>query len=544
MEKKIKLPVKLKAKSEMTTKHTKAHLLVRLFNTHTKQWQNLLLAASDIDNKRALRRILLDAGVSLALKNDEWKRIYAELCKTPEANFIFCDKPGYISVSGVLCYITSGALVIGKHKGYPPLPASDSKAFIGDESSQGILDDWQKNVAIPALHSECMVLALCCSFAGYCIYFTNIKSGGFHLYGQSSSGKSTTLLVAASVRGNAESVSSWNQTEAGYEENAEAHNHGLLILDELKLLDKNPEEAARKAMDICYKLGDGKGKKYSVGYQKSRASWHLVMLSAGERSLGQHAVDGGLERMKGEEVRVVDIPVDDDQKYGVVDSLPEGVNTGEFIEFIQNQCSQHYGTAGPEFVRRLLKVNENKIRTELSRLIDKFLTRHGMGDCNDGVQRRIALRFALAYASGVIAVNLKILPYTKMDIMKAVSSCYGKANMPLAVKKERFFKEAFIAELLSPHVLNLKSDPYDRDKLELQGVLAMTMNNQEVLAIKKDVFITNALTDEKATANLLRRYDILLCDAKGKSTRQIPVKGKRLSRRYCLKFNALLAFLS
>lgn len=540
----MKLLVKLKALSDMTAKHTKAHLLVRLFNAHNKKWEYLVLMASDIDDKRALRRKLLNAGVSRALSDDEWKQIYSELCKAPEAYFIFSDKPGYIKVNGALCYITSSAKVIGEFEGYPPFPYPDSMAFIGDELCQGSLEQWQKYVAEPVLNSEYMVLSLCSAFAGYCIYFSDIGSGGFHFYGQSSGGKSTTLLVAASVRGSGNTISSWKMTGTGCEEIAEARNHGLLILDELKLLDKSPEDAARKAMDICYMLGDGRGKKRSIGYQKSPASWHLVMLSAGERSLGQHASDGGLERMEGEGVRLVDVPVDDDQEYGVVDSFPEGMNAGKFIEFIQNQCGQYYGTAGMEFVRKLLRKGEDTIRAKLNSLIDKFLIHHDMDNCNDGVQRRIARRFALAYASGILAVDLKILPYEYEDIMKAVSTCYGKSKMPVAIKKERFFKEAFIVELLSPHALNIKSEVYGRDKLELQDILAVTMNNQEVLAIKKDVFLTNALADEKTTTRLLRRYDILFCDAKGKSTRQIPVNGKRLSRRYCLKLNALREFIS
>ncbi|ECI4085664.1 hypothetical protein DPD25_11275 [Salmonella enterica subsp. enterica] len=544
MKNKTQQPVELKAMSEMTAKHTKAHLLVRVFNVHANEQQYLLLAASDIDDKRALRRKLLDAGVSRALNDDEWSLIYAELSKTPEEYFVFCDKPGYIKVNDALCYITASAKVIGEHEGCPPFPASDSKAFTGKESSLGTLAEWKKNVAKPASCSESIILALCSAFAGYCIYFTNIRSGGFHFYGQSSGGKSTTLLVAASVRGNEEGMSSWKLTEAGFEEDAESHNHGLLVLDELKLLDKSPEEAARKAMDICYMLGGGRGKIRSVGYQKSTASWLLVMLSAGERSLGQHASDGGLERMKGEEVRLVDVPVDDNQEYGVVNSLPEGMNAGEFIEFIQNQCGQYYGTAGPKFVNKLLRKGENNIRGELAHLIDKFLIHHDMDNCNDGVQRRIALRFALAYASGILAVDMKVLPYTRKSIMRAVSACYCRARKPVEIKKERFFNEPFISKMLSPSVLNMNSKGYDRDELESIDVLAVTMNNQDVLAIKKDVFKANALTNEKATINLLRRHDILFDDAEGRSTRQIPFNGERLSRRYCLKLNALRAFLS
>ncbi|END1361713.1 DUF927 domain-containing protein [Salmonella enterica subsp. enterica] len=542
MKNKTQQPVELKATSKMLGRYTKAHLLVWMFNTHAKEWQYLLLAASDIDDKRALRRRLLDAGVSRALSDDEWKLIYAELCKTPEEDFVFCDKPGYIRVNGKLCYITTSAHVIGEYTGCPPFPAPDSKAFLGDESSQGTLKQWQKHVAEPALNSEYMVLALCNAFAGYCIRFasTSIGSGGFHFYGQSSGGKSTTLRVAASVRGSGNTISSWKMTDAGCEEIAEARNHGLLILDELKLLDRNPEEAARKAMDLCYMLGDGRGKKRSAGYQKSLSSWNLAMLSAGELSLGQHARDGGLERMKGEEVRLVDIPVDDELAYGVLGSHPGSMNSGQFIELIQSQCGLYYGTAGPEFVRKLLTKDEYEIKAKLEHLIDKFLIHQNMDNCNDGVQRRIALRFALAYASGVLAVNLKILPYKRTDIMKAVSACYYRAKKTSTVKKEKIFKDEFISMLLSPNVLNIKTEGYSRDELESRDILAVTIKNQAVLAVKKDVFKEALLTDER----LLRLHDILFTDAKGRNTRQIPINGGYLPRRYCLKPEALRLFLN
>lgn len=544
MQKKTQLPVKLKALSEMTARHTKAYLLVRVFNVHAKEWKYELLAASEVADKRVLRRKLLDAGVSRELSENEWQQIYLELSKTPRAYFVFGDKPGYIRVNGNLCYMTSSARVIGEYTGYPPFPATDSKAFSGDESSQGTLKQWQKQVAEPALSSAYMVLALCNAFAGYCIHFTSIGSGGFHFYGQSSGGKSTTLLVAASVRGRGNTISSWKMTVAGCEEIAEACNHGLLILDELKLLDKNPEEAARKAMDICYMLGDGRGKKRSAGYQKSLASWHLAMLSAGELSLGQHARDGGLERMKGEEVRLVDIPVDDELAYGVLGSNPGSMNAGQFIELIQSQCRLYYGTAGPEFLRKLLAKDEDEIRAKLEHLIEEFLNHHEMNYGDSGVLRRIALRFALAYASGVFAVRMKILPCTKSDIMNAISSCYYRAQILPVAKEKRVFKEAFISALLSPNMVSIKSGRGAKHDYELQGILAVTMKNQSILAIKKEVFKESLLCDEGMAVSLLREHEVLLADSKGRNTRQIPVNGEYLSRRYCLKLNALQEFLS
>lgn len=80
-------------------------------------------------------------------------------------------------------------------------------------------------------------------------------SGGFHLRGSSSTGKTTALRVAASVYGEPHRyVRTWRATSNGLEGIAAVHNDGLLILDELHQCD--PKEAG----EVCYMLGNGQGK--------------------------------------------------------------------------------------------------------------------------------------------------------------------------------------------------------------------------------------------------------------------------------------------
>ncbi|GAB7258917.1 DUF927 domain-containing protein [Dickeya ananatis] len=136
----------------------------------------------------------------------------------------------------------------------------ESKAFYNDKSKKGNLPGWQTQIASASLDSPFIMLAICCAFAGYCIYFTDVETGGIHLYGKSSKGKSTALLVAASIYGNKDYVSDWNITEAALEELAESRNHGLLILDEVSLLDKNEKDAAQKnakKLFICWGQKEG-----------------------------------------------------------------------------------------------------------------------------------------------------------------------------------------------------------------------------------------------------------------------------------------------
>jgi len=57
-----------------------------------------------------------------------------------------------------------------------------------------------------------LLLAVCASFAGPLLALTNIDSGGYNLWGGSSTGKSTTLLVAGSIWDHVETLPSWRST--------------------------------------------------------------------------------------------------------------------------------------------------------------------------------------------------------------------------------------------------------------------------------------------------------------------------------------------
>lgn len=100
------------------------------------------------------------------------------------------------------------------------------------------------------------MFAISVAFAGTLAGITGEDSGGFHLRGKSSTGKSTALKVAASVWGHpATYVRQWRATSNGLEGLAALHaDDGLLILDELEQVD--PKEAG----EVAYMLGNGQGK--------------------------------------------------------------------------------------------------------------------------------------------------------------------------------------------------------------------------------------------------------------------------------------------
>lgn len=98
------------------------------------------------------------------------------------------------------------------------------------------------------------------AFAGALAEIAGEDSGGFHLRGASSSGKSTVLRLAASVWGNPSTyVRLWRGTVNGLEGLATLHNDGLLILDAIGQVD--PDDAGEAA----YLLANGQGKVRASG---------------------------------------------------------------------------------------------------------------------------------------------------------------------------------------------------------------------------------------------------------------------------------------
>jgi putative DNA primase/helicase len=74
-----------------------------------------------------------------------------------------------------------------------------SAALDHDFRSAGTLEDWQDSVARLGAGNTRLAISLCAAFVGPLLEAVGAEGGGLHLRGQSSIGKSTALLAAASV---------------------------------------------------------------------------------------------------------------------------------------------------------------------------------------------------------------------------------------------------------------------------------------------------------------------------------------------------------
>lgn len=209
--------------------------------------------------------------------------------------------------------------------------------------TSGTLEQWQENIGKYSCGNSRIILALCTAFAAPTLIFAEGESGGFHLRGRSSQGKSTALWVAGSVWGGGEGsgyINQWRTTANALEATAEAHNDCLLCLDEMGQID------GRDAGTAAYMLANNDGKaRLNKGISLRRSkTWNLLFLSTGEGSLNDKLLEAGKKTHAGMETRLVDISSDAGAGYGLFENL-HGFKNGEvFSRHLKEASKKYYGT--------------------------------------------------------------------------------------------------------------------------------------------------------------------------------------------------------
>ncbi|HEX7422267.1 MAG TPA: DUF927 domain-containing protein [Terriglobales bacterium] len=218
-------------------------------------------------------------------------------------------------------------------------------------STTGTTEDWREKVAALVVGNSRLVFAVSVAFAGPLVEPAGQDSGGFHLRGFSSSGKTTALKVAASVWGNPPSYCRlWRATSNGLEGLAALHNDGLLILDELGQVD--PKEAGENA----YLLANGRGKARAGrnGTARQSAAWRLLFLSAGEESLSALMARAGKRPSAGQEIRLTEIDADAGSEMGAFEELNGCRTPADLARTLGDEASRSYGAVGMDFLRHLV----------------------------------------------------------------------------------------------------------------------------------------------------------------------------------------------
>ena len=264
-----------------------------------------------------------------------------------------------------------------------------------EHTQAGTLAGWQQDIAAKAVGNPLLLLVVSASFAGPLLQRCNAEGGGFHIVGDSSTGKTTLIEAACATWGGPGFKRSWRATANGMEGAAAMFNDCLLALDEISECD--PKEVGA----IIYALGNGRGKQRAnrSGSAQGVTRWRCFVISSGERTIATTMQEGGHRVKAGQSMRLLDIPAA--QTFGAWDNLHDASSPAAFSDAIKRAAAQHHGQAGRAFLAKLtFDTSDFCAMLEDVKAAPIFAT-----DGTEGQDKRAAARFALIGLAGELATS-------------------------------------------------------------------------------------------------------------------------------------------
>jgi Domain of unknown function (DUF927)/Bifunctional DNA primase/polymerase, N-terminal len=295
-------------------------------------------------------------------------------------------------------------------------PIADSISEI-----KGTLAEWQDQVGSHCAGNSRLIFALGTGLAAPLQPLVDVESGGFHVVGTTSVGKTTMLRVGSSVVG-IKDIPHWRTTTNGLESIACAHNHMLLPLDEIG------QAEPREVGAIAYMLANGQGKTRMTKNLTNRKpkTWQLLFLSSGELGMGAYMAQSGIALKGGQEVRLPDIPaVPSGSPFGVFESIHNFESAKQFAEHLDRATQTYHGTLLDAFLPKLVtdRATNPAFASTLKKQVYAIARKLSEGTIDTAVAR-VANRFALVQVALELAHAYGLLPFPLAHIGWAISKMF------------------------------------------------------------------------------------------------------------------------
>ncbi|MCX8984204.1 DUF927 domain-containing protein [Citrobacter portucalensis] len=290
-------------------------------------------------------------------------------------------------------YIMPDGEVIGEPE--TPILFDGRSAAAGGYTVAGTAESWRNSVARLAAGNPSMMLGVAASMAAPLIGLVGADGFGVHLFEQSSAGKTTTANIASSIWGDPDALRlSWYGTALGIANEAEAHNDGLLPLDEV-----GQGSSSKDVAIAAYTLFNGAGKLQGAkeGGNRELKRWRTVAISTGEMDIETFLSAGGLKVKAGQLVRLLNVPM---EKSTVFNGQPNGK---AHADALKESWLENHGAAGREWVKWLASHQQ-----EARQVVRDAQTRwRGLIPADYGEQvHRVAERFAILEAGLLLSVHI------------------------------------------------------------------------------------------------------------------------------------------
>lgn len=318
--------------------------------------------------------------------------------------------------------ITPTKIIGGENHNYV-VPAALMERY----AAQGSLKGW-KAISEYLEMSSILTFGICVAFAAPLLTLFDRESFGFLLSGKRKGGKSTAIRACASVAGysSKQRLKTFDFTETGGEEEAQAHSGIAWPLDDLEMKGGSAKERHAAIEHFSYKLANGAGK---VRARQAVASgivsdsyWQTISLTGAENTASSVARAAGTVRQGGAAARLVDIPFE----LHIFDRAKRSeVNVPALCAAIAKIGRENSGKPLNAFLRRFFderQKNEARIR----HFEGMFVERARQENDDQGIQH-LRQYFAFIYAVGAVASELGVLPVSRTHVRQSAMHCYQKA---------------------------------------------------------------------------------------------------------------------
>lgn len=323
-------------------------------------------------------------------------------------------------------YVLPGGAMIGEpviplfYNGERHLVETYAPSNPSHEHPHGDPSDWCEQVSSLARGNSRFMLAIGSALAAPLLQVLGMESGGVHLYGSSTDGKTTAAKVGASVWGKPDhQVMSWSATAYALPNEAATRNDGLLILDEAG------QAAPGVIAKATYDLFNGKGKLQGTkdGGNRRANTWRVMVLSTGEKPIDVLVNEAGQRLNAGQEVRLPSIPSDAGRFMGAIEQLHHHPSPEAFATAITQAAGCHYGSVGRAFLRHLQGGEPGELQARLEAAIRAWCADL---DQATGQAKRVARRFALIGTALELATEFGLTGWEPGEGNAASRRCFDE----------------------------------------------------------------------------------------------------------------------
>ncbi|RUV37508.1 DUF927 domain-containing protein [Mesorhizobium sp. M7A.F.Ca.MR.148.00.0.0] len=249
------------------------------------------------------------------------------------------------------------------------------------------------------------------------------ESFGLNLAGDSSTGKTTALVLAQSLltKASERSLFNFNTAQATLTNKLTSYGGLAIPFADLKAASEKGPKVAEKIQTTVFNAVTGKGRENPATTGLRAASFCIPLLSS-EKPMSELFGQGNLEYQDGDAVRLIDVPVPKREDGGIYNRRRPTDTPSALAATLQSFLERQHGTIFPAWIEYVSSMRLPALQFSVA--AHRFIFMESI-DASDGAHRRIAEHFCLLLAAGDVASGAGLIPLSRETIKNSLVRLYN-----------------------------------------------------------------------------------------------------------------------